>query len=49
VGTDPDSIVAHASKLLNDKAAYQAMQLRQSPFGDGQSSERIADVLTRLH
>ena len=49
VGTDPDCIVEHASKLLNDKATYQSMQLRQSPFGDGQSSQRIADILTRMH
>ena len=49
VGTDPDCIVEHASKLLNDKATYQSMQLRQSPFGAGQSSQRIADILTRMH
>lgn len=49
VGTDPDHIVEQASRLLCDKAVYQSMQLRQSPFGDGQSSDRIADVLTRMH
>lgn len=49
VGTDPDRIVEHASQLLNDKATYQSMQLSQSPFGDGQSSQRIADILTRMH
>ena len=49
VGTDPDHIVEHASRLLRDPGTYRAMQLRQSPFGDGQSSQRIADILTRMH
>jgi UDP-N-acetylglucosamine 2-epimerase (non-hydrolysing)/UDP-N-acetylglucosamine 2-epimerase (hydrolysing) len=49
VGTDPKTIVQQASLLLNNEAAYQAMQLSHSPFGDGQSASRIADVLTRMH
>jgi UDP-N-acetylglucosamine 2-epimerase (non-hydrolysing) len=49
VGTDPHKIVQHASMLLQDPSAYQSMQLNLCPFGDGQSAERIADVLTRMH
>jgi len=49
VGTDPHTIVQTASMLLLDSAAYQAMQLSQCPFGDGQSAHRIADILTRIH
>ncbi len=46
VGTDPHRIVEQASALLNDPWAYRAMQVLESPFGDGHSAQRIADVLT---
>jgi UDP-N-acetylglucosamine 2-epimerase (non-hydrolysing)/UDP-N-acetylglucosamine 2-epimerase (hydrolysing) len=46
VGTDPHRIVEQASALLNDPWAYRAMQVHESPFGDGHSAQRIADVLT---
>ena len=49
VGTDPHAIIEHSTALLHDRSAYQAMQLRQCPFGDGQSALRIADVLTGHH
>lgn len=45
VGTDVTRIVAQASRLLNDGPRYRAMQLQESPFGDGHAAERIADVL----
>ena len=46
VGTDPHRIVEQACALLNDRWAYRAMQVQESPFGDGHSAQRIADVLT---
>lgn len=46
VGTDPHAIVEHSTALLHNRAIYRAMQLRECPFGDGQSALRIADVLT---
>lgn len=46
VGTDPRRIVEQACALLNDPWAYRAMQVHESPFGDGHSAQRIADVLT---
>lgn len=49
VGTDPHAIIEYSTVLLHDRSAYQAMQLRQCPFGDGQSALRIADVLTGHH
>ena len=49
VGTDPHTIVQHASMLLKDRAFHRSMQLDCCPFGDGQSAIRIADVLTRVH
>ena len=47
VGTDTEKIVAEASVLLSDDAAYAAMAQRANPFGDGHASTRIADVLAR--
>jgi UDP-N-acetylglucosamine 2-epimerase (non-hydrolysing) len=49
VGTNPHTIVEQSTALLHDRSAYQAMQLRQCPFGDGQSALRIAEVLTGHH
>ncbi|MDQ2800204.1 MAG: UDP-N-acetylglucosamine 2-epimerase, partial [Armatimonadota bacterium] len=45
VGTDTARIVAEASRLLSDDAAYQAMAHAVSPYGDGQAARRIADAL----
>ena len=45
VGTDRTRIVAEASRLLADPAAYAAMAHAVSPYGDGQASARIADAL----
>ncbi len=41
IGTDADTIVAEASRLLDDPAAYQAMASRVNPYGDGTASQRI--------
>lgn len=46
VGTDTARIVEAASRLLDQQEAYQRMQLTTSPFGDGHSAERIADILS---
>lgn len=45
VGTSVEGIIAHADRLLTDRGAYRSMQLASSPFGDGTSAARIADVL----
>ncbi|GAB4087721.1 UDP-N-acetyl glucosamine 2-epimerase [Hydrogenophaga soli] len=45
VGTDVDGIHRHATTLLTHGAAYRAMQLVRSPFGDGHSAQRIATTL----
>lgn len=45
VGTDPDRILAEASRLLNDDAAYAQMATAHNPFGDGKSAARIAELL----
>ncbi|MEH3147867.1 MAG: UDP-N-acetylglucosamine 2-epimerase (non-hydrolyzing) [Methylobacterium frigidaeris] len=48
VGTDTAAIVAAATRPLDDPAAYRAMAIGASPFGDGQASARIvADLLAQ--
>lgn len=45
VGTDEDCIVAGAHKLLDDRAAYQAMSFAHNPYGDGQAAGRIVAAI----
>ncbi|WP_411848705.1 non-hydrolyzing UDP-N-acetylglucosamine 2-epimerase [Tsuneonella flava] len=47
VGTDADTIVAEAERLLDSATAYGAMARAHNPFGDGQASERIVNLLAR--
>lgn len=46
VGTDQARIVAEASRLLADDAAYRRMARVVDVYGDGLASRRIAEVLT---
>ena len=45
VGTNPNVIVAEASKLLSEPTAYKAMAQAINPFGDGKASERIVEAV----
>lgn len=47
VGTDRATIVAEATRLLDDPIAYSAMAQAHNPFGDGQSSGRIVQAIDR--
>jgi UDP-N-acetylglucosamine 2-epimerase len=47
VGTDSDLLVARASRLLDDEAAYAAMCRAHNPYGDGRAADRIVEVLIR--
>jgi UDP-N-acetylglucosamine 2-epimerase (non-hydrolysing) len=47
VGSDADRIVAEASRLMEDPAAYAAMARRVPLYGDGRAGERIAAILRR--
>ena len=42
VGTSAPQIVAAASHLLGDRAAYEAMARASNPYGDGHARVRIA-------
>jgi UDP-N-acetylglucosamine 2-epimerase (non-hydrolysing) len=45
VGTDRDRIVNEATRLLDDADAYEAMSVAHNPYGDGQATRRILEVL----
>jgi UDP-N-acetylglucosamine 2-epimerase (non-hydrolysing) len=45
VGTETAVIVTEMFKLLDDKAAYEAMARAHNPFGDGQTARRIAELI----
>jgi UDP-N-acetylglucosamine 2-epimerase len=47
VGTDPPRIVAAASLLLSDAAAYRQRARRVNLYGDGRAARRIVTVLVR--
>ncbi|WP_132254369.1 non-hydrolyzing UDP-N-acetylglucosamine 2-epimerase [Methylobacterium segetis] len=48
VGTEPRTIVASVTRLLDDASAYAAMASGASPFGDGHASARIvADLVNQ--
>ena len=45
LGTDEDKIVAEAALLLDDPQEYARRARIHNPYGDGQASTRIRDVL----
>jgi UDP-N-acetylglucosamine 2-epimerase len=49
VGTDSARIVAEASRLLSDAAAYTRMSRAVSPYGDGRAAARIGDALLAIN
>jgi UDP-N-acetylglucosamine 2-epimerase (non-hydrolysing) len=47
VGTDEERIVEEATRLLDDFAEYSRMTRIHNPYGDGQASRRIGEILAR--
>jgi UDP-N-acetylglucosamine 2-epimerase (non-hydrolysing) len=45
VGTDPGRIVSEAIRLLDDHQHYDRMSRAHNPFGDGEASRRILDIV----
>ena len=45
VGTDTQTIVSEASRLLDDPSAHAQMACADNPFGDGNAAGRIVDAL----
>lgn len=48
VGTSTERIVEAVGRLLSDTELYARMASQQNPYGDGQASGRIADVIHRV-
>lgn len=47
VGTDFDTIILEAQRLLDDESYYRAIARGVSPYGDGKASERIVRTLSQ--
>ncbi|GAA0857966.1 non-hydrolyzing UDP-N-acetylglucosamine 2-epimerase [Aliiglaciecola litoralis] len=47
VGTDYQTIVNEAQRLLNDDDAYKAMSFAHNPYGDGKACQRIAEIILK--
>ncbi|MCL1802084.1 MAG: UDP-N-acetylglucosamine 2-epimerase (non-hydrolyzing) [Eubacteriaceae bacterium] len=47
VGTQKQSIINAASRLLSDRSEYTKMQNAPNPFGDGKAAQRIVRILER--
>ena len=45
VGTDKNTIIEEATKLLTDEKAYAEMSKAANPYGDGNACERIVDAI----
>lgn len=45
VGTSEDAIVNGVNRLLDDRAAYDAMSVAHNPYGDGKAAGRILDAV----
>lgn len=48
VGTDHDSIISEAERLLSDQEYYSSMARGVSPYGDGKAAGRIVKILQDL-
>lgn len=46
-GTEEEAVFESARLLLTDPASYEKMAKAVNPYGDGQASRRIADILIR--
>lgn len=47
VGTDGELLEAETTRLLDDRAAYEAMARAHNPYGDGLAAGRILAALTK--
>lgn len=47
VGTNEETIYTAFKTLLEDEEEYKKMSRTSNPYGDGHTSERIADILTK--
>ena len=45
VGTNKESIINEAQKLLDDENEYNTMSKAHNPYGDGKACERIVNFI----
>lgn len=45
VGTDVEQIVSRVDRLMHDSYEYQRRSILRNPYGDGNASQRICDVI----
>jgi UDP-N-acetylglucosamine 2-epimerase (non-hydrolysing) len=45
VGTDPETIVSTARRLLDDPKAHEEMAKKINPYGDGHAAQRIVEAI----
>ncbi len=48
IGTEKTKIVKWMEKLLNDKQIYKEMAKAKNPYGDGQSAQRIKEIMLKI-
>ena len=48
VGTDKGRIIRETSRLITNRAAWEAMSKKKNPYGDGNAAPRIVDFLAGL-
>ena len=48
IGTDEDTVYNSFKVLLGDKNLYERMSFSKNPYGDGNASRSIADVIERI-
>lgn len=45
VGTNPDTIIREAQKLIDEKDEYEKMSKAHNPYGDGKACQRIVEFI----
>jgi len=48
VGTKEDDVAREFERLLEDEELYNKMKNAPNPYGDGNASARIADIIERI-
>lgn len=50
IGMNTENIQKHVNRLLKSKTAYQKMQAKKNPYGDGYACKRVLEILRKeLH
>ena len=47
VGTNPETIIKEAKKLLNNKSIYNKMKFSHNPYGNGTAAKKIKDFIVK--